>query len=89
MEHQQQLAAQHAACKSSSKLCSSAYRWSRTGLACKWCMLSAELLCACLRRVPDEAPQEISDLIERCMLFDPNARPDAEECVSILTPFST
>ena len=47
------------------------------------------LLCAWLHRVPEEAPQEISDLVQRCMLFDPDARPDAEECVAILTPFST
>ncbi len=30
-----------------------------------------------LRRVPDEAPQDIVDLMERCMQMDPEVRPDA------------
>ena len=35
-------------------------------------------------RVPDEAPQQISDLIERCMAGDPELRPDTQEIVDIL-----
>ena len=35
-------------------------------------------------RVPDEAPQQISDLIERCMAGEPEVRPDTQEIVDIL-----
>lgn len=35
--------------------------------------------------VPDEAPQDIVDLMERCMQMDPEARPDAAECIAVVS----
>ncbi|BDA46092.1 probable leucine-rich repeat receptor-like serine/threonine-protein [Coccomyxa sp. Obi] len=37
-------------------------------------------------RVPEEAPQEIADLVSRCT-GDVEERPDAQECVEIIGPF--
>ena len=89
MEQLQYLAAQHAAYKALLHCAAGHADGSGQGPACKWRVLVAELQCAWLRRVPEEAPQEVSDLVQRCIIFDPNARPDAEECVSVLTPFAT
>lgn len=38
-----------------------------------------------LCRVPDEAPQDIVDLMERCMQMDPEVRPDAAECIEVVS----
>ncbi len=38
-----------------------------------------------LCRVPDEAPQDIVDLMERCMQMDPEVRPDAAECIEVIS----
>ncbi len=38
-----------------------------------------------LRRVPDEVPQDIVDLMERCMQMDPEVRPDAAECIGVVS----
>ena len=38
-----------------------------------------------LGRVPDEAPQDIVDLMERCMQMDPEVRPDAAECIEVVS----
>jgi hypothetical protein len=35
--------------------------------------------------VPDEAPQDIVDLMECCMQNDPEARPDAAECIAVVS----
>ena len=41
---------------------------------------------ACLpRRVPEEAPQKISQLIQRCMMPEPQDRPNMREIISILS----
>lgn len=37
-------------------------------------------------RVPEEAPQEIADLLQRCT-GDAEQRPDAHECAEIIAPF--
>ena len=37
----------------------------------------------CARRVPEEAPQEIADLVQRCTA-DSDARPDAAEIADII-----
>ncbi|CAL8462229.1 g1760 [Coccomyxa elongata] len=37
-------------------------------------------------RVPEEAPQEIADLVSRCT-SEVEERPDAQECVEIIQPF--
>ena len=38
------------------------------------------------RRVPEECPQEIADLIQRCQ-GDASQRPDAQECAQIIAQF--
>ena len=38
-----------------------------------------------LCRVPEEAPQDIVDLMERCMQMDPEVRPDAAECIEVIS----
>lgn len=39
-------------------------------------------MCQC--RVPEECPQEIADLIQRCKLVDPKQRPSAKEVFEVL-----
>jgi hypothetical protein len=39
-----------------------------------------------VRRVPEECPQEIADLIQRCQ-GDASQRPDAQECAQIIAQF--
>ena len=41
------------------------------------------LLCS----VGEEAPQEIVDLMERCMQLDPEDRPDAAQCIEIISKY--
>ena len=41
------------------------------------------LLCS----VGEEAPQEIVDLMERCMQLDPEDRPDAAECIELISKY--
>ena len=41
------------------------------------------LLCS----VGEEAPQEIVDLMERCMQLDPEDRPNAAECIEIISKY--
>lgn len=36
------------------------------------------------RRVPEECPQEIADLIDSCLLTDPKLRPTAQEALDVL-----
>lgn len=33
------------------------------------------------RRVPEECPQEVADLIKQCLDVDPEKRPSAEACI--------
>ncbi|CAK0785098.1 hypothetical protein CVIRNUC_008304 [Coccomyxa viridis] len=37
--------------------------------------------------VGEEAPQEIVDLMERCMQLDPEDRPDAAQCIEIISKY--
>lgn len=39
-------------------------------------------VCGC--RVPEECPQEIKELITRCLSTDPSLRPDSKEIYTIL-----
>lgn len=49
-------------------------------------MVGMKVACLLTRRVPEEAPQEIADLVLRCT-SDADARPDALECAQIINPF--
>ena len=44
-----------------------------------------------VRRLPcsvgEEAPQEIVDLMERCMQLDPEDRPDAAQCIEVISKY--
>lgn len=40
-----------------------------------------------MRSVPEEAPQEIVDLMERCMQVDPADRPKACECIEVVSKY--
>ena len=44
--------------------------------------LSQSVMFLC--RAPEEAPQEVKELVDRCLLPEPEQRPDAEECAQIL-----
>ena len=48
---------------------------------CAYTLTRGWLLC----RVPDEAPQDIVDLMERCMQMDSELRPDAAECIEVVS----
>lgn len=41
-----------------------------------------------LPRVPDECPQEVADLIGRCMALDPDQRPTAKQLMLELEELS-
>ena len=41
---------------------------------------------ACARRVPEEAPQEVADLVARC-ISEPERRPTAEQCAEVISSF--
>ncbi len=47
------------------------------------CLLS-RMCCVCLQ-VPQECPEGLADLINRCTAKDPTARPTAKEVVDVLT----
>lgn len=50
-------------------------------------MFHAELTTACCaRRVPEECPQEVADLIAACMSSSPEQRPTAEQIIAALSP---
>jgi hypothetical protein len=40
-----------------------------------------------MRRVPEEAPQEVADLVARCTIAEPDARPDAAEVADVIQSF--
>jgi len=52
------------------------------GLACLRCVLLTTVV-GC-DRVPEECPQDVSDLIDACLLTDPAMRPTALSALDVL-----
>ena len=60
------------------------------GLVCSlydWDVIKEVRVKRLMCSVGEEAPQEIVDLMERCMQLDPEDRPDAAQCIEIISKY--